>query len=295
MPGISRRRATVSSRSAPRIQPQSALGDGGAAARRPRRGRHGERLIRQRQYLRRPGNGRNSPGGGGRAVVRQAGQHRARGGHRDLLTDTPRTAISKPSTAPRHPHPGSFATRRRARDRRRALASTATGSASRSSNRRHGPPPAEVAHVGQAQRAVTCPVTGRRVPARRRAPAAAPGGTSGVDTLLDARDRAVAEEAPQRLGVQRRAVRAAAASRVPRPRWRRRPPTQRPAVRRTPRRTVSLNCRTLANPAANATSATGRSVVSMQDPGGLRPLGAGQRERPGAQLGGEHRCRWRSV
>ena len=50
-------------------------------------------------------------------------------------------------------------------------------------------------------------------------------------------------------------------------------------------RTVSLNCRMLAKPAAKATSDIGRSVVSISSPGGLGALRPGEGERSGAELG----------
>ena len=52
-------------------------------------------------------------------------------------------------------------------------------------------------------------------------------------------------------------------------------------------RIVSLNCRMLAKPAAKATSANGIVGRLDQDPGGLGATGPGQRERTGAELGGE--------
>ena len=50
-------------------------------------------------------------------------------------------------------------------------------------------------------------------------------------------------------------------------------------------RTVSLNWRTLAKPAANATSANGEVGRLDQRARRLRALRAGERERPGAELG----------
>ena len=52
-------------------------------------------------------------------------------------------------------------------------------------------------------------------------------------------------------------------------------------------RTVSLNWRMLGKPAANATSVNGSVGRLDQQAGGLGALGAGERERAGAELGDE--------
>ena len=64
-------------------------------------------------------------------------------------------------------------------------------------------------------------------------------------------------------------------------------------VRAKTSRTVSLNGRMLENPAAKATSPNGSVGRLDQQPGGLRSLRPGQRDRSGAELGEQCRSNWR--
>ena len=150
-----------------------------------------------------------------------------------------------------------------------SMASTATGSASRSSSRRQRATAGARSRTSASRSvAATCPAAG--VSADRAGAVRQPqtAVVRPVADLLDARQRPAREELEQRA---RRAAAAGTASRsviVPargRPRSAARPAAQlRRALGRTPRGRVSLNCRTLPNPAANAISARPSSVVSIR-------------------------------
>ena len=192
-----------------------------------------------------------------------------------------------------NPPPGCLARRAgRGRGPARGARRPPPGSASRSSSRRHRRRPAGrsrtscepergldvAAGVGEVHRAGAvragrgCARRCRRRPPRRPAPCGRRGTRTGRRPANGSR-RAQAER-----------DRAGSRSPVACP-----PAPGRSAVGVDAKtaRTVSLNWRRLPNPAPKATSPNGRSVVSMQDPGGLRPLGPGERERAGTELGDE--------
>ena len=177
-------------------------------------------------------------------------------------------------------------------DRPPGAASTAAGSASRSSSRRQ---PATAG--ARSRRSVSGSVAPTCRARRQRAPSPVPCGSrsAGVygapchsSTPVDRAGAEEVEAAPRR--VERRPVRQPQRERA-RACRRRRTPRRRAArdgvVAKTSR-IVSLNCRTLANPAANAIVRQRRVGRLDQQARGLRALRAGQRERAGAELGGEH-------
>ena len=95
----------------------------------------------------------------------------------------------------------------------------------------------------------TCVGTRRRAPPRRRAPRWRRGGRTAPRRRTACAPEAAATACPQR--------------RLRRGRTGIRPPRNAVGVRSHTARTVSLNCRMLEKPAANATSPNGRSVVSI--------------------------------
>ena len=180
---------------------------------------------------------------------------------------TARTAISVPSTQPGTRSPGRAATSGASSGSLASTAATATGSASRSSSRRQRATATPRSRTSrEPQRALHAAVARRQLDDRGavRQAQRAPVGAGGR-RLLDARD-----------GARARRTRTARRSRSARGRagaarsTRRRPRSALPRRRRSSRgvsantsRTVSLNWRTLAKPAANATSAKPSSVVSI--------------------------------
>ena len=202
-------------------------------------------------------------------------------------------------TGRRCPAPAGRDVRRRAGpapDRRRARASTAIGSASRSSSRRMRLTAGARSRQSSSRSTHTHvePAGFRR---RRRAPRSRRRGRAGrasdaavavVTGVLDARNR------PRARGT--RARRTGRTARARRGRRRQNHWSASPAARScrfarsadgeaaNTSRTVSLNWRTLPKPAAKAIAVNGMSVVSMRMRAVWRALGAGDGERARAEL-----------
>ncbi len=263
------------------VEHERAVGDGRGE---PEHGRDPPRRpgehLRRRARRSRPavGNSRSgpSPASRGREPLAERG---GEPGWPRCVRRPPTPAGRAPPAAPsrrRRPCPAAGSPVRprrpaRGRDRRRAAASTASGSASRSSSRRSrataGP-----RSRGSASRSVatTCRCAGSAEVERDRRRAVRQPQRAAVRAVLDRLDAVERAGGEERRAARRRRTaggRAAAAPACRRRRARRRgarPPCAAwSAATPYTSRTVSLNWRTLANPAANAMSAIPSGVVSM--------------------------------
>ena len=193
---------------------------------------------------------------------------------------------------PRAPGPGRAATSGARCGSSASVASTAIGSASASSIRRHR---ATVSGRVRTSSMLVVRLTARRRSAGRRPiRTEAPGGRSSVE-LLDAGNRCRPQPAEHRRdGVRRpggQSQRQCAGagqiadgrrrmSRGAMPKW---------------SRIVSLNCRRLANPAVNATVVIGRSVASSSSRAVCARRVRASASGPAPTSATSTRCRWRSL